>query len=586
MFDSELPSAAALISDGNLLTAIQEERLSREKYTDIFPERSIKFCLEKSGLEEEDLDIVIYPYSPWLNAVAKVYLGLKLFPSSVFIYLNNRDNLKRHSLRLKSRLRNFLPQARRAVFACVEHHAAHAAGAFFQSPFQEAAILTIDGRGELHSCGLWVGRDNKIMPLKKILIPHSLGFVYSLFTSFLGFVPGRNEGKVMALAAFGKPRYYNEFKKMIKLCSNGGFLLDTSYFDYKNGKLGFDKRCSFFSKKMNAVFGLPRKEDEIITVREYDIAASLQRRLEDVALHLAEYIYKKTKIDNLCLSGGIMLNAVMNGEILKNSQFKNIFIQPNPSDAGCAIGGALYWYYNKSTNNRKRKMLLQSDFWGPEYEAREYSGVLSACNLDYVYCQDIEKKTAQLLMLNKIVGWFQGRMEFGPRALGNRSILAHPGKAELKKRVWRIKGREEFLPFAATILREYLPEYFEGVFGSPYMQFVYKIREKYKDRLSAIVHIDNSVRVQSIIKEDNEKFWKLISEFFSLSGVPILLNTSFNRRDEPIVCSPQDAINCFLNSDIDVLVLGNFLIEKSQDKEVFRRHKLNTNSDNNHENIN
>lgn len=561
IYDSELPSAAALISDGNLLVAVQEERLSREKYTDIFPQRSIKFCLEKSALKERDLDVVIYPYSPWLNAVTKVYLALKLFPISIFIYLNNRDNLNRHSLRLKLHLRNFLPQARKAVFACVEHHAAHAAGTFFQSPFQEAAILTIDGRGELHSCGLWVGRDNKIIPLKKILIPHSLGFVYSFFTSFLGFAPGRNEGKVMALAAFGKLRYYNEFKKMIKLCSNGGFLLDTSYFDYRNGKLGFDKKCSFFSKKIHAVFGLPRRENETITVREYDIAASLQRRLEDAVLHLAEYLYKKTKIDNLCLSGGVMLNAVMNGKILENSQFKNIFIQPNPSDAGCAIGGALGWYYT-STNNRKRKMLPQSDFWGPEYEAREYLDVLRTYNLDYVYCQDIEKKTAELLISNKIVGWFQGRMEFGPRALGNRSILAHPGNTELKKRLWRIKGREEFLPFAATILAEYLPEYFDGVYGTPYMQFVYKIRETYKDRVPAIVHVDNSVRVQSINKEDNEKFWELISEFFCLSGIPILLNTSFNRAGEPIVCSPSDAINCFLNSDIDVLVLGNFLVEK------------------------
>lgn len=566
MFDSELPSAAALISDGNLLAAVQEERLSREKYTDIFPKRSIKFCLEKSGLREEDLDVIIYPYSPWLNVAAKVYLGLKLFPSSVFIYLNNRNNLKRHSLRLKLLLRNFLPEAKKAIFVCVEHHAAHAAGAFFQSPFQEAAILTIDGRGELHSCGLWVGRDSMIKPLKKILIPHSLGFVYSLFTSFLGFVPGKNEGKVMALAAFGRPRFYDEFKKMIKLDSNGGFLLDTSYFDYKNGELGFDKRCSFFSKKMQTVFGLPRKNDEIITAREHDIAASLQRRLEDIVLHLTECLYKKTKIDNLCLSGGLMLNAVMNGRILENSQFKNIFIQPNPSDAGCAIGGVLYWYYNKSPNKVKRKMLLQSDFWGPEYEAGKCLDALSKYNLDYNYYQDIEKETAKLLISNKIVAWFQGRMEFGPRALGNRSILAHPGKTELKKKLWQIKGREEFLPFAATILAEYLPEYFDSVQGAPYMQFVYKIRKKYKDKLPAIVHVDNSVRVQSIIKEDNEKFWKLISEFFCLSGIPMLLNTSFNRRDEPIVCSPQDAINCFINSDIDVLVLGNFLVEKKTGK--------------------
>ena len=559
MFDSELPSSAAIISDGNLLAAVQEERLIREKYTDIFPEQSIKFCLEKSGLRQEDLDVIIYPYSPLLNAVAKIYLGLKLFPDSILIYLNNKKELRRHSLGIKRHLKTFLPNAKKALFACVEHHAVHAAGAFFQSPYQEACILTIDGRGELESSAMWVGRNNRIIPLRKILIPHSIGFVYSLFTSFLGFSAGKNEGKAMALAAFGKPNYYEEFKKMIKLCPNGGFLLDLSYFDYRNARPTYTKRNSLFSKK---IFGPARKSDEIIAEREFDIAASLQRRLEDVALHLADYLYKKTKIENLCLSGGIMLNAVMNGKILKNVQFKNIFIQPNPSDAGCAIGGALYWYYNKSTNNRKRKTLPQTDFLGPEYEEKEYLRVLRTYNLDYVYCEDIEKKTAQLLNANKIVGWFQGRMEFGPRALGNRSILAHPGKAELKKRLWKIKGREEFLPFAATILTGYLPKYFDGVYENPYMQFVYKIREIYKDRVPAIVHVDSTVRIQSIKKEDNGKFWKLISEFFALSGIPMLLNTSFNGKDEAIVCSPSDAINCFLNSDIDVLVLGNFLVDK------------------------
>lgn len=560
IFESELPSAAAIISDGRILAAVQEERLSRIKYTDIFPEKSIEFCFKKSGIAPSEIDFIIYPYSLWLNTLAKIYLGFRLFPDSIFFYLNNRKEFKHNSSKINRHLKNLLSLTIKSKFVSVEHHITHAAGAFFQSPYKEAAIITLDGRGELDSCGLWIGRDNKIFPWKKIRVPHSLGFVYSLFTAFLGFRPGKDESKIMALAAFGQPEYYNEFKKIIKVSSNGGFYLDLDYFDYKNGRLNYPNKTTFFSKKITGIFGYPRIKNTPITTKEYNIAASLQKRLEDIILYMTNYFHQEIKTENLCLSGGIMLNAVMNGKLKENTPFKNIYIQPNPSDAGCSIGGALYYYYKKTS--AKRIFLPQTDFFGPDFVDIEIQNTINSFGLNYTYCKDIEKTAAEFLSLNKIVGWFQGKMEFGPRALGNRSILAHPGNLYLKNVLLEIKNRGEFNPFAVTILSEFLREYFNSSSGSPYMQFVYKVCETKKIKIPVVIHIDNSIRVQCIDEQDNPKFRRLINEFYSLTGIPMVLNTSFNRGNEPIVCSPTDAINCYLNSQIDILVLGNYMIKK------------------------
>ena len=549
-------SAACLLKDGELVAACEEEKFTRNKHTGEFPFRAIKFCMEREGISIDDISYVAYSQVPWLFWPSKLGYAL-LNPKGAINFL--KKEIFWYSLNYE-KTRVWIDRFKDAAGAkkhykeiFVEHHLAHAASACLLSHFDESAVLSIDQRGEWSSTMLAKYSGNKIFKIKEIDFPNSLGLFYLMLTLYLGF-DYNDEYQVMGLAAYGKPRYLNEMNQIMHYTKDGEFRLNKKYLS------GHYKRM--YSDELIKKLGPPRKKEEPITERHCDIAASLQITLENVSFKILNYLYKITKSDKLCLAGGVALNSVMNGKIVDNTPFKEVFIQPAASDAGTAVGAALY--VHNILLDKPKKLSVNKVYLGPEFSNEKIEKMLKSYNLKYEFLGDnLEPFVAKLISEGKVIGWFQGRVEFGPRALGNRSILADPRRKDMKDRVnLLVKERQSFRPFAPAILEERFDEYFTGEKNSPYMLLVHGVRLDKKDNIPAVVHVDGTARVQTVSKSANPRFWKLITEFERLTGIPILLNTSFNIKGEPIVCTPQDAIRCFFSSGLDGLVLNNFLLTK------------------------
>lgn len=581
-------SSAALIKNGEILYAVQEERFTRIKHDDSFPINSIKFILEKSKLKLSEISFVTFYDKPLLKFerlvetyIATVPTGFKSFNKAMPIWIKEKLLLKNM---IKKKLQELDDTFLEEKIKFSEHHISHAASAFFPSPFDEAIILTIDGVGEWASTSIAIGRKNHIEIKKEIHFPHSLGLLYSAFTYYLGFKVNSGEYKVMGLAPYGEPKYKDIIlQKLIDLKEDGSFRMDQSYFNYSTGLTMTNKKFSnLFSKSV-------RKSNEKLLQFHMDIAASIQAVTEEVMIRIATYLSREYQIKNLCLAGGVALNCVSNGKILQKNFFKDIWIQPASGDAGGSIGSALSYWYMELKNQRKIDLndSMKGSYLGSSFSNDEVENRLIKMNANFQKLseQEILINTAKVLSENKSVGWFQGRMEFGPRALGNRSILADPRSSDTQKNLnLKIKFRESFRPFAPAIIFEKLENWFKSNYKSPYMLFVHEIIDNIKieeteeekklfgiDRLNkkrsnvpAITHIDYSARIQTVHKETNLKFYNLLTEFDKITNCPILVNTSFNIRGEPIVQSPEDAYRCFMGTNLDYLVIENFFLEKNK----------------------
>lgn len=555
-------ASAALLKNGTVVAGAAEERFDRRKMSRKFPREAIQHCLSVDKSKMEDIDYVAVGWNPG------IYLGtynyrfsdaarwrpefLYQIPNNVLRLLEDKsvDYVEQIFKQPKGKMR----------ILYVTHHLAHAANAFYLSPFNEAAILTVDGRGEEETAFFGAGKKNKITSLKTVPFPHSLGLFYSAVTQFLGFEPHADEWKVMALAAYGDRdnSEYEKFKKIVELKPDGMFETDITYFDYV-----LYGRPHFYSDKFPLLFGEPRKPDELITKRHRQIAAALQQITEEALVHMLVWLAKKTKQKNLVVSGGVFMNSVFNGKIHELTPFENVFISSCPDDSGIALGAAAYVHHDILGLPRMRPM--EHNYWGPEYSDKEIKETIAKYKLNATHVKDVEKRAAKMLADGKIIGWFQGKMEFGQRALGNRSILADPRRAEMKDLVNRvIKYRESFRPFAPSVLEEHVATYFdcEACARVPFMERVFRIRPEKRDLIPAVTHVDGSGRLQTVGRKHNPRYYKLIEEFGKLSGIPIVLNTSFNLKGEPIVCTPTDAIRTFNSSGLDALVMGNYILTK------------------------
>lgn len=552
-------SAACLISDGRIISAAEEERFTREKHTGEFPLQAIRYCLAEAGISVEEVDRVAFYLRPWSGFSKRVLHILRHLPQSwsfkrrhgiAWLQMMNVQRYFQEKFNLNSGNVKKLPG-----FHFISHHEAHAASTFLLSPYQDASILTLDAAGEWGTTWLGYGKGNEMTCIREIGYPDGLGFLYGALTQYLGFRKWEDEYKVMGLASYGEPAYYDLFQRIIKP-RQGGFKLDLSYFEFH---LGRDK---WYSDKLVRALGSPRQKGQEPMGHYADVAASLQTRLEDVVLNLCDYLYERTQLPRLCLAGGVALNAVMNGRLLRESPFTEIFIQPAAHDPGASLGAALLVYHR--LNDNAPRYVMRDVYLGPQYAEREMEGALRKYGLSAEYRPDIASAVAELIAEGKIVGWFQGRMEFGPRALGNRSILADPRREEMKDILnERVKHRENFRPFAPSVLKERAAEYFDtNGHEAPFMVLVFPVHTAKRGEIPAVTHVDGTARIQTVDKEVNPRYWKLIHEFEKISGVPVVINTSFNVRGEPIVCSPEDAIKCFLGTGIDYLALGNFLVSK------------------------
>jgi len=556
-------SSCALIRDGKIRFFVEEERLNREKHTWKFPQKAIEQCLEYEGISMKDVDAVTFFWIPVQEFYGNLTHFIRYFPSSLNLLkpLPGENGLpfarRIYAMkRIGQEIRKRFGSWKSGKVEFVEHHLGHAASTFFVSQFQESAILTIDGRGESATTLLAVGRGNKIEKIKEIKIPHSLGHLFSAVTSYLGFWPFFDEWKVMGMSAYGNDSLCEAFDDVIEL-QEGGYQLNLKYFNFHTH--GQNK---WFSDQFVKVFGPPRRKEDPYEQRHYDIAYALQKVIEKTGVHLAQYLYEVTRLPNLCMTGGVVLNCLMNKEIIQKTSFKECFIQPIANDAGASLGSALYYYHQ--VLDKPRVSRFETVYLGPEFTNEEIEPILKRKNLEYQVCQNIAKETAQQIAQGKIVGWFQGRMEAGPRALGNRSITVDPTDPTMKERLnARVKKREFFRPFAPSILEEKVHEYFSMPKDhmSPYMILVGDVKKDKRSAIPAVTHADNTARVQTVNRESNSRYWELISEFEKIKGVPVLLNTSFN-ENEPVVCTPEDAVNCFLRTEFDVLAIKDFLVTK------------------------
>ena len=553
-------SAAAILKDGHVIAAVEEERFSRKKFDDSFPKMAIDWCLEESGITPNDLNSVSFYDKPILkfdrlldNYIAVAPRGLASFLDVIPKWLHKRLWIKNE---IKNNLKGFSGSI---IFP--EHHMSHAAHAFYTSPFEESAILTVDGVGEWTTASFGYAKDNNITLTHDIRWPHSLGMFYSAFTYFLGFKVNEGEYKLMGLASYGKPKYYDRIlDELIDVKNDGSMHLNMKYFAFT-----YDKVMT--NQKFSELFGIsPRKSNEVATQIHYDIGASAQKVLEYVLLKMINHVYEETEMKNLCLGGGVALNGVANSRILKEGHFEKIHIPPSPGDAGSAVGCAQYLYYihhnhKKQAENNISKMIQENVYVGPSYTDEIIRQFLDSKNISYKNFerQPLLEKTANLISEGKIVGWYQGKMEWGPRALGNRSILADPRKAEMKNILnEKIKHRESFRPFAPSILEEYVSEYFDIDVPSPYMLMVAKVKQP--DKIPAVTHVDGTGRLQSVSKESNQLYYDLINEFYKITSIPVVINTSMNVMGEPIVNTPEQAYQMIVKTDMDCIVMGHNLI--------------------------
>lgn len=553
-------SAAALIQDGKGICAVEEERFSRIKHDNQFPFQAIEHCLKSNNLTISDIDYIVYYEKPLLKFERILETFVHTYPFSIKPFLKGIPEWLDYKIKIEQTIRNKLQFKKQILFST--HHLSHASASFYPSPFKRSAILTIDGVGEYETTSLWMGEKNKIIPLKSIHFPHSLGLLYSTFTAFLGFKVNEDEYKLMGLAAYGKPTYIEKVRKLIDIKTDGSFQLDMKFFSFR-------QEFQMWNKKFEKLFGFPRNAKDIITPRHKNIAASIQSVTEEVYFKILNHLYDITKSENVCLSGGVALNALANGKIYSKTPFKNVYIFGAAGDSGNAIGAGLLAYkLNKKPNNTSTKKTIETLYLGTSYTNTSIEKVLKTYQLKYEKNENektLLHKTATLLAKNKIIGWFQGRMEFGPRALGSRSILANPQPRFMKELVNKIKIREQFRPFAGSILQNHVFDYLEVPkknHWSPYMTFCFIVRSNKRSSLQAIVHKDNTCRIQTVNKK-NGRYYRLISEFFKITKIPCVLNTSFNLKGEPIVENPQQAIEDFLKTKMDYLVIGDYIVSKS-----------------------
>jgi carbamoyltransferase len=563
-------AAAAITRDGKLIAAAEEERFNRFKHSAGFPAEAIKYCLGVAGIGLEDLDHVGISRDPSAHLHKKILFAatrIAKFSHQIKDRLGNAAKVRD----LKDELARVFGVSKkhlRARFHNIEHHRAHLASCFFVSPFERAALLSIDGFGDFISTMWALGEGNSIDVLGQVEYPHSTGIVYTATTQFLGFPHYGDEGKVMGLAPYGQPRFIKEFREIIRTEENGQFRLNLDYFRHhaEGVEMTWDEGSPVigrvFSDEFAHLFGLPRTPGAALSDRERDIAASLQLRLEEVGFHILNHLHEKTGLTDLGLAGGVAYNSVMNGKILLNTPFKRLFIQPAAGDSGTALG-VCYQIYN-GILKCERGELMTGAYTGPEFTGEQIKTSLFESGLPFEWCSDegLTKRAAQDIAAGLVVGWFQGPMEFGPRALGNRSIVVDPRRAEMKDILNdRIKKREPFRPFAPSILEERVGDYFEQTHPAPTMLMVYQIKPERRGEIPAVTHVDGSGRLQTVSREVNERYYQLISDFAVLTSVPVVLNTSFN-ENEPIVCTPQHAIECFRKTKMDVLYLGNYAVRR------------------------
>ena len=549
-------AAASLLEDGRIIAATEEERFTRVKHDKSFPQNAIDYCLSYGDITSDEIDYVGFYEKPILKFDRILQSSIENFPHSFQAFYDAIPSWVNEKLRVKAMIKRSLAYTGEVLF--VDHHTSHAASAYFPSPFEDSAILTVDGVGEWKTTALYHGRGDKLTPLKEIHFPHSIGLLYSAITAYLGFKVNDDEYKVMGLAAYGKPAFLDEFRLLVEVLQDGSFRLSMEYFDYA-------KSDRMFNRRLESLLGPSRKEGEPISQRHKDIAATVQHVTEDIVFKATAYLKDLTGSRNLCVAGGVGLNSVMNGKLRKNGDFDNIFIQPAAGDSGGAMGVALFIYHQLMNNGGRHA--LNHAFLGQNFSTGAINGVLECGGADYERMDEerLSSQTAKILSEDKVVGWFQGRMEWGPRALGNRSILASPCKAGMRDMLnSKVKHREMFRPFAASVPVEDAPEFFDIDGESPYMLFVFDVKDEKRGSIPAVTHVDGTCRVQTVSPEANPLFHRLLKEFGKLTGVPVLLNTSFNVRGEPIVCSPNHAYECFMKTDIDYLVMGEFLVQKKR----------------------
>jgi carbamoyltransferase len=584
-------SSATLIKNNEIISAAQEERFTRIKHDSSFPINAIKYCLSDSNLKLNNIDYVVFYEKPFLKfeRLLETYLafaprGFRSFCKSMPVWLKEKLFQKKIIINeLKKIDKNF--NKNKLMFA--EHHESHAASAFYPSPFNEAIILTLDGVGEWSTSSIWIGKNETLNKVREINFPHSLGLLYSAFTYFLGFKVNSGEYKLMGLAPYGNPIYSEIIKKkLIKIYNDGSFKLNMDYFNFATD-------LEMTNKKFSDLFELEKRtsEDKILQ-KHMDIAASIQKVIEDIIIKICLDIKEKYSIKNLCLAGGVALNCVANGKIYKENIFSNIWVQPASGDSGCSLGAALSLNYKINKKGKKKNFdTMKGSYLGPKFSNNEVKQALQELGAEFEYKNDLElfdfisDKISQGLS----VGWFQGRMEFGPRALGNRSILADPRDQNMQNKLnLKIKFRESFRPFAPAILKDFVSEYFQFQSESPYMLMVAQINENIKinqynnaeingferlknkiSKVPAVTHVDYSARIQTVEKSTNKKFHSLITKFYEKTSCPILINTSFNIRGEPIVCNVQDAYRCFMGTNLDILVCENYVLLKENQKKSF-----------------
>ncbi len=562
-------ASACLIKDGVLVAAAEEERFRRIKYWAGFPSQAIAFCLDEAGITAYDLDHVGISRDPSANLLKKVLFTLARRPSLDLIRerLTNQFRVRRPDAALCEALH--LDRRRlRAQFHRVEHHRAHMASAFFVSPFRQAAVLSVDGMGDFVSTMWGIGRDSRIDVLGEINFPHSLGYVYTALSQWLGFPKYGDEGKVMGLAPYGRPAFMDEFRRIVRIQGDGTFELDLECFVHhaEGASMTFGEGSpeigTMYSPKLVKLFGPPRQPQAEITQKHQDIAASLQAMLEEAEFALVRRLARETGLRALCMAGGVALNSAFNGKILPNTAFDDIFIQPAAGDAGTALGVCYYIYHH--VLEHPRTYVMTHAYTGPQYSNGAVERVLKGAGLRFEALEEdhLMRRAAELVAGGHVLGWFQGRMEWGPRALGNRSIIADPRRADMKDILnARIKQREPFRPFAPSVLLDVVGDYFDQTYPDPFMLKVYHVLPARRAEIPAVTHIDGTGRLQTVAQADNPLYWRLIKTFRDCTGLSVVLNTSFN-ENEPIVCAPQEAVECFRRTKMDALVLGNYLIQK------------------------
>lgn len=593
-------SAAALIIDGQVVAAAQEERFTRKKHDASFPKQAARYCLDEAGLGLNEIDFIVFFEKPFLKfeRLLETYLafaprGFRSFTKAIPVWIGEKVFQKKvltaHLVALGGNEKDILRKMRFS-----DHHLSHAASAFFPSPFAESVVLTLDGVGEWATASLGYGRGHELVIEKEIRFPHSLGLLYSAFTYFTGFKVNSGEYKLMGLAPYGQPVYSNLIKeKLVEIKDDGSFRLDLKYFDYCTG-------LTMTNRNFSDLFGLPpRRPDEHLTQKHMDLAASIQEVTEEILIKMCRDIRKNYDSRNLCLAGGVALNCVANGRILREKIFDHIWVQPAAGDAGGALGAALAFYYRQLGVIRQVSSSdqMKGAYLGPQYSQEQAESRLHAIGAKFERLNEDQmlKRAAQDLADGKALGWFQGRMEYGPRALGNRSILADPRSPKMQSVLnLKVKFRESFRPFAPSVLREKLKDWFELEVDSPYMLLVAEVKKEKqtimteaekalfgidklnvpRSQIPAVTHIDYSARIQTVHTETNPKYHRLISEFEKLTQCPVLVNTSFNVRGEPIVCTPEDAFRCLMGTDLDVLVVNDcYLVKQQQDPNLVKNYK-------------